>query len=146
MHSSVWCRPVEKSGGHLIWYSSQQVAIPEHHPSQLLGLHSIGCTSVWHVWDWTESAIISKMEKVWTSSFCLIQLWQKVLWLPKVGCSAAKRAKPSVAVNPKRSGGVSIPPSMCPLQFASISASSTNSIRVWCCRFVGVQVLPPTAE
>jgi hypothetical protein len=115
MHSSVWCRPVEKSGGHLIWYSSQQVAIPEYHPSQLLGLHSIGCTSVWHVWEWTESAIISKMEKVWISSFCLIQLWQKFLWLPKVGCPAAKRAKPSVAVNPKRSGGVSIPPKYVPL-------------------------------
>ncbi len=78
MHSFVWCRPVETSGGHLIWYSSQQVAIPEYHVSQLQGLHNIWVTSVWHVWEWIESAIISKMERV--SSVCLIQLWQKVLW------------------------------------------------------------------
>jgi hypothetical protein len=144
MHSFVWCRPVETSGGHLIWYSSQQVAIPEYHVSQLQGLHNIWVTSVWHVWEWIESAIISKMERV--SSVCLIQLWQKVLWLPKVGCSAATRAKPSVAVNPKRSGGVSIPRKYVPLAICKHFCKLTNSTRVWCCRFVGVQVLPPTAE
>jgi hypothetical protein len=141
MHSSVWCRHVEKPGGHLIWYSSQKLAIPEYHASQ-----PPGCTSVWHVWEWIESAIISKVEKVWTSSFCLIQLWQKVIWLPKVGCSAATRAKPSLAVNPKCSGGVSNLPKYVPLAICKHFCKLHKLHKGLVLQVCWSSMLPPTAE